>query len=979
MRLLKGGRVWHWVGMDKLNSLMAQVAAPSDAQRQYQWRCPGFDGGMVERWWGRDGLSAHAQTDVDVLSTDQGVALDTLLGTQAVLVMRMADGGEQQRSGLVAQAQRLGSDGGLVRYRLSLRSWTWWLQHARHSRVFQDKSVREIVDAVLADYPDLANWRWAEGCDEFIGTRVRSYCVQYRESDLDFLQRLLAEEGLGWRLYAEEQSPCGNGMEIFADSLGLPQDASSAASGVRFHRSDATESADSIQTLGRRRALGSTSLSLLSDDYRQVRSISTQLPLEGGGEASRRESYDAVGAYAFSNAGAADWYARLQAQAHEVHGRSWQGQGTVRGLRSGTWLEVQQAPFATAPELLLVDVEHAGVNNLPTDVRQAMDDALGVAPLAAGDAGLWEQAEKVGYANRFKATERNLPWRPALEDGNGHRLNPRPTVPGYQTAVVVAGQGGNSKDVHADNLGRIRVRFHFQDGQGDTTWLRVAQRYAGPGVGAQFLPRIGQEVLVGFLDGDIDRPIVLGALYNGRGEAGIAPTPAGASADADHSAYAQARDGTASAQGNLSGGHAPAWHGAGAGDDAHRNAGAMWGIRSREWEGGEGSNHLLFDDSDQQLRVQLASSQQTSQLSLGHLRHQADNFRGSLRGTGFELRSDAWGAVRTTSGAWFSAYAHRAGSPAGEAVQPAALLNQLQVLSTRFNQAARTHLTSALAMKEGARGKDRSSIVPDQAPLAAMLASARTTVSGADYQAASDEAGQRQATAGDGRVPHSGDPLLGFAAPAGIVHVAGQALHWSVGEGLLLASGGDSDTAVMGAARLHAGQAIGMLASAVESGADGGNALSVVAGTDALNVQAQHDEVRLQSRQALRAASAQGVVELSAGKTVHIATTGGASVTIEGGNISFNCPGKITVHASKKSFLAATHLSTEMNSWPDAQFDDVYVVRHRATGEPMANTRVQITRGDGGRSEVVTDAQGRLPRQRGQGIDEVLIKILGKV
>ena len=312
-------------------------------------------------------------------------------------------------------------------------------------------------------------------------------------------------------------------------------------------------------------------------------------------------------------------------------------------------------------------------------------------------------------------------------------------------------------------------------------------------------------------------------------------------------------------------------------------------------------------------------------------------------------------------------------------MQPAALLNQLQGLSTRFNQAARTHLTSALAMKEGARGKDRSAIISDQAPLAAMLASAKTTVAGAEYQAASGEAGQRQASAGDGRVPHSGDPLLGFAAPAGIAQVAGQALHWSVGEGLLLASGGDSDTVVMGDARLHSGQAIGMLATAVEGGADAGNALSVVAGTDELNMQAQHDEVRLQSRQALRAASAQGVVELTAGKTVHIATTGGASVTIEGGNISFNCPGKITVHAGKKSFLGATHLSTEMNSWPEAQFDDVYVVRHRATGEPMPNTRVQITRGDGGRSEVVTDAQGRLPRQRGQGIDEVLIKILGKV
>ncbi len=904
--------------MDKLNNLMAQVAVLGNAQRQYQLQCDDFGSNVVERWRGRDALSAHAVTEVDVLSTDQGVDLQALIAKPAVLLMRTAEGDEQRRSGLIASASRIGSDGGLVRYRLSLQSWTWWLQHARHSRVFQDRTVRQIVDGVLEDYPDLANWRWAEGCDDFIASRVRSYCVQYRESDLAFVQRLLAEEGLGWRLCQDQQAPCGNSMEIFADSVALPQDAASATVGVRFHRSDATESNDSIQVLGRRRALGSTRISLLSDDYRSVRGISAQLPLDGGGDQSQRESYDPVGAYAFSNAAAAAWYAKLQAQAHEVHGRTWLGQGTVRGFQSGTWLQVQQAPFAEATELLLTEVDHAGINNLPTDVRQAMDAALGMAPTADADTALWQQAEKVGYANRFQATERAMPWRPALVDGTGQRLNPRPTAPGYQTARVVASHGGKGQDVHADSMGRIRVCFHFQNGEADTTWLRVAQRYAGPGVGAQFLPRIGQEVLVGFLDGDIDRPIVLGALYNGRGEAGVAPTPAGAKADAERSAYAQARDGSSSAQGNLSGGQAPAWHAAGAGDDAHRNAGAVWGIRSREWEGGQGSNHLLFDDSDQQLRVQLASSQQTSQLSLGHLRHQADNFLGSLRGTGFELRSDAWGAVRASSGAWFSAYAHRSDTPAGEVVQPAALLNQLQSLSTRFSQAARTHLTSTLVMKEGARGKERSSIVPDQAPLAAMLASAKTTVAGTAFDAASGEAAQRQATAGSGRVPHSGDPLLGFAAPAGIAHVAGQALHWSVGEGLLLASGGDSDTAVMGNARLHAGQAIGMLACAVEGGAEGGSALSVVAGTGELNVQAQHDEVRLQSRHALRAASAQGVVELAAGKTIHIATSGGASVTIEGGNITFNCPGTITVHASKKSFVGPVQKAYPLPNFPQS-------------------------------------------------------------
>nr|WP_238376645.1 phage baseplate assembly protein V [Luteimonas abyssi] len=118
-----------------------------------------------------------------------------------------------------------------------------------------------------------------------------------------------------------------------------------------------------------------------------------------------------------------------------------------------------------------------------------------------------------------------------MADDTGARLNPRPTAPGAQSAIFVDVAGGTTAtgrgEVHCDRLGRIRMKFHFMDGAGDTAkascWLRVAQRYAGPGVGSQFqfLSRIGQEVLVAFLDGDIDRPFVVGALYNDRGEDGV--------------------------------------------------------------------------------------------------------------------------------------------------------------------------------------------------------------------------------------------------------------------------------------------------------------------------------------------------------------------------------------------------------------------------------------------------------------------------
>src|SRR5699024_1394355 len=155
-----------------------------------------------------------------------------------------------------------------------------------------------------------------------------------------------------------------------------------------------------------------------------------------------------------------------------------------------------------------------------------------------------------GYANVFEAVDRSRPWRPVLADDTGARLNPRPTAPGYQTALVVGADGQASpsgpQELHSDALGRIKVKFHWQQGEAaddrDSCWLRVAQRYAGPGVGSQFLPRIGQEVLVAFLEGDIDRPLVVGALYNGRGEAGVPATPGGQSAEPDLSAYANASD-----------------------------------------------------------------------------------------------------------------------------------------------------------------------------------------------------------------------------------------------------------------------------------------------------------------------------------------------------------------------------------------------------------------------------------------------------
>jgi uncharacterized protein (DUF2345 family) len=162
---------------------------------------------------------------------------------------------------------------------------------------------------------------------------------------------------------------------------------------------------------------------------------------------------------------------------------------------------------------------------------------------------------------------------------------------------------------------------------------------------------------------------------------------------------------------------------------------------------------------------------------------------------------------------------------------------------------------------------------------------------------------QRSGDAGDGRVPHTGDALLGLAAPKGAVMVAGQGLHWAQGETLVLGSGQHSDATVMGQARWHGRQAIGVLAASMTGADIRAPTLTLASATQPLDIQAQQDRVAVQARQSLHAASAQAAVELGAGRTLQLSTAGGASITLSAGNIVLNAPGRITVHAGRKSFL----------------------------------------------------------------------------
>ncbi|SPC18163.1 type VI secretion system Vgr family protein [Cupriavidus taiwanensis] len=928
----------------------------------------------VEAWIGREGVSMLAESRIIALSANAGIPLERLLGQRVTLLATLADGGQSRRTGLIRQAEKLGADGSLARYRLTVVPWLWLTTQQRHSQVFQNRGLDSIIEAILQPYSPYAQWRYAAGAEARIAAiGARAHVAQFRETDYQFLSRLLAEAGLGYTVVEDAEAAGGHTVTIFADSAQLPEDVESAAAGgIRYHRAHSQEARDAIQQLICETSVSVGGVAVSAWDPEAKRAVRAHAPARFAGHVSRPASPDPYLSVSLSlapDAASAQRVAEQVMEAIEVRSLRFTGRASVRSLRSGTRVRVNGCPHLPPLEddadgfPLLVDaVEHCGINNLAADTRAALANRLG--PLDAAlcfdtppaapevveptvglpnfftfgaverrgpDDAMRAAAQAQGYTCLFRAYDARRPWRATVLEGDCPRLYSRSVPLGVHSAIVVGPDGqtraDGSGEHHASPRGQIRVRFPWQRGERaddrSSRWVRVAQRQAGAGMGWQWLPRIGQEVLVKFTDNDIDQPFVIGALYNGQGEAGIVPSPGGKSMAAttfsqpyDASGiYAMGSDSQPSAQGNLAGGNSPAWHGMGA---------ALTGFKSQE-HGGKGYNQLVFDDSDEQLRTQLATTEQATQLNLGHVVHQQDNRRGSFRGQGFELRTDGYAAVRGQAGLLLTTYRDAVTGhvlPTGDNAAGIALLRQAGDLVRTLSDGATTHQTQALST-----GKD------DDAPLAKQAKAAAGMVDGHSLKAAkADAAGGNTST--PGKVPHQGEPMVHLSGRAGVAMVAGQDLQIASGESVVLASGQDNNVAVAGQARIHAGQAIGV-AAGLSSAGDGNVGLQLTAGQGDIDLQAQHDLLKLAAREDLTIVSANMNVDFAAAKRIRIATAGGASITMEGGNITFECPGPITYKASKRTFEGPESTPYPLPQFPRSACLDC-LLNAAAAGMPLA-------------------------------------------
>ena len=875
----------------------------------------GEDALLAESLRGSEGLSEGFRFEVAALSLDAAIPLKSLIG-QPVLLELLTDGLGPTRSfhGHVTAAELVGANGGFARYRLVIEPWTRFLSLGRDSRVFQDMSVCDILDAVFQSWANQGRlapaWRF-ELSDPAVYPK-RSITTQYQESDFAFAGRLMSEEGL---FYFFEHGSDGHTL-VIADHNGafVPN----ARADVRFAQPGAVMREDSIDRWRIESRLQTNAVDLASWDYR---SRTLRGAGSSTGDAVTLASRDLPGVYAYSSREQGQRIADRQLEALQVEREVHVGAGTVRSFAPGTTFTLHEHGRFDGGEdaaFTLVRLRHLAHNNLDADtsnslarllgrcaLRQANDEELASSLHAVGR----EPGERPVYRNRFEAIPSRVPYRASRQDGHGRLLHPRPVVQGQQTAIVV---GPSGSVIHTDRDHRIKVQFHWQRGAAshrrlpppapagptgapadDTagTWGRVATPLApvaGANWGSHALPRVGQEVLVDFLDGNIDRPVVIGAVYNGAGQA-----------DAQSNQVVQG--------GGAATGNAPAWFPGEGG--AHAHAAVLSGLKSQalgdSQKGAGAYSQLVFDDTPQQARLALQRHAKPhegqDELNLGHLRHQLDNQRLAPVGFGAELKSAHAVAVRAGAGMLVSTDQASVGDAHLESSPAAMQIGSAGELMKSLASMAQQHKAQLAG-----EGKPE-----ELGAVKGLQRSQETVQAGSDGVALAGEGGL------GGAVAYT-DPHLQLSTPSGIAVVTPANAIVSAGASTAVTGGQDIDFASQAGSFHAAKTGIGLFTYGKAGRTDKPNketGIRLHAASGKVSSQSQSGPTRVTADKAVTVASITKDVNVT-GREHVLLTAQGAYIRIKGGNIEVHGPGKIEFKASSKELDGPRSASPELPALP---------------------------------------------------------------
>jgi type VI secretion system secreted protein VgrG len=830
---------------------------------------------LPQRVTGSEGINQAYCYQIDCLSPDGALELKSLLGLPVVLAIENANADAIERCGVISKAQLLGSDGGFAKYALTVEPPFALLRYRRTSRVFQDLSAVDIVKQVLAEHqaknPVFAS---VQTLDFKLSSEYpqRSYCLQYREDDYAFLCRLMKECGLSWRFeHLAGDSPQVQ-LVVFDDVFSIPEALEPVA---RFHRTDATEESDSLTQWHSQRQIGSNSVSLASFDYKATL---TQHSLnesaidqgEGGQQIqSSLEYYDPQAHYYASDLDELNHDAKLRQDALDGQKKSFTGSGTLRSLQAGQWFRLEDHPAhewdsPEQREFAITELKFTANNNLPADLTQQL--GLVAPSLLATSA-----KDNAPYQADFTAQRRG---QPVLSHFGGQEFT-KPTSQGVQTATVVGPAGS---EVHTDEYGRIKVQLHWQRASEhpefganlddkSSCWIRVAYPSAGASWGHQFIPRIGQEVLVDFIEGDIDRPIVTGVAYNG-----------------SHPV--------------------PAFSGAGA-LPANKT---LSGIKTKEHEGGQ-YGELLFDDTKGEVRTKLSSEHGKTQLNLGYLIHPRTDGKGEPRGEGFELRTDNQGAIRA-NGLLISTEAK--GGVSGKQLDHSPAQSQLEsalALAQSLGETATNQLADTIETGEGDK-----TVKPDNS------AGSKATTGHLHHHvhaSKSFEAGSN--TDKDGKSKSQGQAgqqkIILLHGEDGVAITSPQSQTISAGTNLDLVAQRDTNQ-TSGRRWIHnVGQHISLFVAGVKDKV----ALKLIAAKGKIQMQAQSDDIEITADKNVKITACKEKIEIAAGAEV-LFTAGGGYIRLKGGNIEIHCPGEVSIKGGSHELSGPASLKPALPNMPKSKF-----------------------------------------------------------
>lgn len=429
---------------------------------------------------GQEELGRLYEYRIEMLSEDDTLSYTDLLGKSVTVSIEAEGQATRHINGYVTEFNYSGTIDRYSIYHATISPWLWFLTRTTDCRIFQEKTATDIIQEVFRD----------NGFSDFELTTTRTphqrkYCVQYRESDFDFVSRLMEEEGI----YYYFNHADGTHSMVMTDSISSHDNVGD----ILYYPPDQKRRDEQHIEQWQTRAQVKTGKYVATDYdfFSPTKSLETRSANPGGYDQSEQECFDFPGKY--YETGTGNELSRVRLEELQSQTEVGLGQGNSSKLANGKIFKLTEFPREDQNTEYLIIKSRLDIKS-DHYISQTVPDG--------------QETDNVLVCN-FTTIKRTVPFRT-------ESITPKARVDGPQTALVV---GPSSEEIYTDEHGRVKVQFHWdrlgKSNENSSCWVRVSHNWAGKKWGGVFLPRIGQEVIVDFLEGDPDRPIVTGRVYNG--------------------------------------------------------------------------------------------------------------------------------------------------------------------------------------------------------------------------------------------------------------------------------------------------------------------------------------------------------------------------------------------------------------------------------------------------------------------------------